>query len=67
MIVHTQADQLLPQLLVEQFVTLPTQCRHIEQLHEGIWFKKMLYPHKLVYCFQIRLPVRPCVRKVLCL
>ena len=27
---HTWADQLLPQLLMEQFDTLPIQCRHIE-------------------------------------
>ena len=41
MIVHTQEDQLLPQLLVERFVTLPIQCRHIEHMHEGVWFRKM--------------------------
>ena len=27
---HTQTDQLLPQLLMEQFDTFPIQCRHIE-------------------------------------
>ena len=27
---HTRADQLLPQLLMEQFDTFPIQCRHIE-------------------------------------
>ena len=37
---HTQADQLLPQLLKEQFDTLPVQCRHIELMHEGVWFRK---------------------------
>ena len=37
---HTQADQLLPQLLVEQFDTFPIQCRHIEHMHEGVWFRK---------------------------
>ena len=37
---HTQADQLLPQLLIEQFDTLPIQCRHIEHMHEGVWFTK---------------------------
>ena len=26
---HTQADQLLPQLLTQQFDTFPIQCRHI--------------------------------------
>ena len=35
-IVHTQADQLLPQLLMEQFGTFPIQCRHIEHMHEGV-------------------------------
>ena len=42
MIVHTQADQLLPQLLLEQFDSLPSQCRHIEHMHEVVWFKQML-------------------------
>ena len=37
---HTRADQLLPQLLMEQFDTLPIQCRHIEHMHEGVWFRK---------------------------
>ena len=37
---HTQADQLLPQLLMEQFDTFPIQCRHIEHMHEGVWFRK---------------------------
>ena len=36
---HTRADQL-PQLLMEQFDTLPIQCRHIEHMHEGVWFRK---------------------------
>ena len=39
-IVQTRADQLLPELLMEQFDTLPIQWRHTEHLHEGIWFKK---------------------------
>ena len=33
------ADQLLPQLLMEQFDTLPIQYRHIEHMHEGVWLK----------------------------
>ena len=36
----SESSELLPQLLVEQFDTLPIQCRHIEHMHEGIWFKK---------------------------
>ena len=40
MIVHTWADQLLSQLLIEHFDTLPTQYRHIEHMHEGVWFPK---------------------------
>ena len=32
-IVPLWADQLLPQLLMEQFDTLPIQCRHIEHMH----------------------------------
>ena len=33
---HTPADQLLPQLSMEQFDTLPIQYRHIEHMHEGV-------------------------------
>ena len=36
-IVHTQAYQLLPQLLMEQFDAFPIQYRHIEHMHEGVW------------------------------
>ena len=43
MIVHTRADQLLPQLLMELFDTLYTQCKHIEHMHEGVWFIKTYY------------------------
>ena len=39
-IVHTLADQLLPQLLMEQFDTFPIQCRHIGHMHKGVWFRK---------------------------
>ena len=38
--VPSWADQLLLQLLMEQFDTLPIQCRHIEHMHEGFWFTK---------------------------
>ena len=38
--VPSWADQLQPQLLMEQFDTLPIQCRHIEHMHEGVWFRK---------------------------
>ena len=37
---HTWTNQLLPQLWMEQFDTLPIQCRHIEHMHEGVWFRK---------------------------
>ena len=37
--VPSWADQLLPQLLMEQFDTLPVQHRHIEHMHEGVWFR----------------------------
>ena len=33
-------DQFLPRLLIEQFDTLPSQYRHIEHMHEGVWFQK---------------------------
>ena len=34
------ADQLLPLLLMEQFDTLPIQCKHIEHIYEGVLFTK---------------------------
>ena len=37
-IVPLWADQLLPQLLMEQLDPLPLQCRHIEHMHEGVLF-----------------------------
>ena len=37
---HTRANQLLPQLLMEQFNTFLIQGRHIEHIHEGVWFRK---------------------------
>ena len=39
-IVPLLADQLLPQNLMEQLDTLSIQCRHIEHMHEGVWFRK---------------------------
>ena len=42
-IVHTRADQLLPQLWMEQFDTITIQCRHIEHMHEGVWFGKKFF------------------------
>ena len=39
-IVHTRADQLLLQLLMEQFDAITRHCRHIEHMHEGVWFRK---------------------------
>ena len=39
MILHTRTGQLLPQLLMVQLDTLSTQCRHIEQMHEGVCFQ----------------------------
>ena len=35
-IVPLLAAQLLPQLLMEQFDTLQTQCRLIEHMHKGV-------------------------------
>ena len=39
-IVPLWADQLIPQLLMEQSDTLPIQCRHIEHMHGGGRFGK---------------------------
>ena len=38
--VPSWADQLLPQLLMEQFETLPIQFKPIEHMHEGVLFRK---------------------------
>ena len=38
--VPSWADQLLPQLLIEQFETLPVQFKHMEHMHEGVLFRK---------------------------
>ena len=42
-IVHTRVDQLLPQLLMEQFVTLLIQCRHNEHMHKGVLSEKIFF------------------------
>ena len=39
----SSAGQLLPQLLMEQFDTLPIQCKQIEHMHEGVWFRKIIF------------------------
>ena len=38
--VPSWADQLLPQLLMEQFETLPVQFKHMEHMHEGVLLRK---------------------------
>ena len=53
MIVYTWADQLLPQLLMEQFDTLPRQCRYIEHIHEGIWLQILIYAMIFVPQYEI--------------
>ena len=40
---QSRADQLLLQLLMEQFDAFPIQCRHIEHMHEGVWFRKNIF------------------------
>ena len=44
--VPSWANQLLPQLLLEQFDTLPIQYRHIEHMHEGVWLTKINFGQK---------------------
>ena len=41
--VPSWADQLLLQLLIEQFDTLPIQYKHIEHMHEGVSLKKKMF------------------------
>ena len=43
LIMHTQANQLVPQLLMKQSDTLYTQYRHIEHLHEVVWCQNINY------------------------
>ena len=43
--VPSWADQRLPQLLMEQFDTLPIQLRRIEYMHEGVKFRKNNFWH----------------------
>ena len=40
---HTRANQLLPQLLIEQFDTFPIQCRHIEHYMEEFGSEKIIF------------------------
>ena len=39
----TRADQLLPQLLMEQFDTFPIQCRHIEHIMKEFGLEKIIF------------------------
>ena len=41
--VPSWADQLLLQLLMEQFDTLPIRLRHIDHMHDGVWLKKIIF------------------------
>ena len=41
--VPSWADQLLPQLLMEQIDTFPIQFRPIEHMHEGVLLKKIIF------------------------
>ena len=41
--VSSWANQLLPQLLMEQFDSFPIQYRHIEHMQEGVWLKKNIF------------------------
>ena len=38
--VNETVSSIVPQLLMEQSETFPIQCRHIEHMHEGVWFRK---------------------------
>ena len=45
--VPSWADQLIPQLLMEQFDTFPIQYRYIEHMHEGVLLKKKIIFDKM--------------------
>ena len=40
---HTRANQLLPQLLMEQFDTFLIQCRHIELMLKEFSSEKIIF------------------------
>ena len=40
---YTGRSTPISKLLIEHFDTLPTQCRHIEHMHKGLWFPKANY------------------------
>ena len=50
MVVATRADQLLPQFLLEPFVTLPSQYSHTGHVHEEILFGKKIFLRNLQLC-----------------
>ena len=54
-IVQTRADQLLPKILMEQFDTLPKQCRHIEHMHDecGLNFFDKMTAMRTIQCKRI--------------
>ena len=64
---HTRADQLLPQLLMEQFDTFPIQCRHIGRVVIRIYLKIIIPPANFVcrgytvFTLSVRPSVRPYV------
>ena len=51
--VPSWADQLLLQLLMEQFDTLPLQYRHIEHINEGVWLKFFFFFDKMTSVRQL--------------
>ena len=51
--VPSWADQLLPQLLIEQFYTFPSQYRHIEHIHEGVWLNFFFYKRTAMRTYTI--------------
>ena len=70
LMVASWADQLIPQLLMEQFDTLSIQCRHIEHMHEGV--EIIISPQTLFLvgilfsqCASVCASVRVSVRNVL--
>ena len=50
MVVAIQANQLLPQFLLEPFDTLPSQYRHNGHVHEEILFWKKYFLTNLQLC-----------------
>ena len=50
-IVHAHRNQLVLELLLKPSYTSHAQCRHIEHLHEEVWYHKVLFWQNYIVLF----------------